>query len=324
MSSSSGAVSTRRRIQRKVSARIDALFRDTVEPNASGSTAAASTSASDPLLTTTCQPWSREDFFSRVESFTPLRWFAKGDALSPLLCASQGWHCTDVDQVSCATCGALVSVSDIDFGSHDSTDGDRNAVVTARLQHNARCPWREIVCPARFSHAPLHADGMRQQYRDALPLLFELKRVPCVLPELIATHVSLLRKLPLYANLDCTDLTRCDTLRCLALYGWTALDRDSLLCELCRRRVDVGSVVAVDDILDELPPARRNAPLFDPLNEHRAFCPWSRGSVDAMMRAFNHRQTDTTGGAKRSNAAVESGSESLATLRFVRRALSSV
>jgi hypothetical protein len=292
-----------------VSARIDSLF---AEPKPSS---AAVADASPSAVVSTCQPWSQADFASRVESFTPLRWFAKGDALSPLLCAAHGWRCTDADQVTCVTCGARVDAS---------ADSDASGVA-ARLvadAHSARCPWRDLACPTRFMHAPLHADGMRQLYREALPLLFELSRVPCVLPELLATLAPLLRKLPLYANLNCTDATRSDTVRCLALHGWTAPDRDSLVCELCRQRVSVASAVAIDDILAELPPARRAAPLFDPRNEHRVFCPWSRGdALSAMMRAFNYSGSGSS--AKRDSASIDR-TDSLSTLRAVRRALSSV
>lgn len=168
---------------------------------------------------------------------------------------------------------------------------------------------------------------MRRHYRFALPRLFALRRVPALAPDLLARHFKVVRALPLYANFECPLVEKCDTLRCLALFGWTASpDGESLLCELCRRAVRVADVIAIDDIIAELPAERRDTPLFDPLSEHRAFCPWSQTAVvDQMLAAFGGGSGRSRRGRANTSDQQETSTsahvESLATLRAVKRVL---
>lgn len=273
----------------------------------------AATDDTDALLRT-CRPWSTDDYSTRVETYTALRWFSKPTRLSPLQCARFGWICHASDALRCVSCHASCAPNDDD----DAPES---------LPHARGCPWTQISCPIRFASAPMDADGMRRQYRAALPRLFRLRRVPALAPDSLARHLRVLRALPLYANFECPVVEKCDTLRCLAVYGWSAsADGESLLCELCRRSVRVADVIAIDDIVAELPAERRESPLFDPLSEHRAFCPWSQNAVAEMLAAFG-------GGARSRRAAATSSSqantiaaqaqhvESLATLRAVKRLL---
>jgi hypothetical protein len=169
----------------------------------------------------------------------------------------------------------------------------------------------------------MDADGMRRQYRAALPRLFRLRRVPALAPDTLARHLRVLRALPLYANFDCPDVEKCDTLRCLAVYGWSAsADGESVLCELCRRSVRVADVIAIDDILADLPANRRDAPFFDVSSEHRAFCPWSQAAAhNEMLRAFGARIRNNNNNNQPQQERQQQRDQSLATLRAVKRLL---
>lgn len=48
-----------------------------------------------------CRPWSEADFFHRLRTFTPQRWFGKSLALTPPRCAAQGWVNVDMDTLVC-------------------------------------------------------------------------------------------------------------------------------------------------------------------------------------------------------------------------------
>lgn len=332
---SSNLSSNRRRIKRKVHAAVGSLFADTTTTTDT-STALPTTLLSDsgalatylaPAVRTkrarallhsalaapaasTCRPWSRDDFAQRVESYSPIKWFGKPPALSPLRCARYGWFCNAVDSLQCVTCGASVQPSD------SPTDADESALSGSA--HRGDCPWSKIAAPARFAAAPLDAESMRRQYRAALARLFALHRVPLLAPDTIARQLAVLRALPLYANMDCADVAKSDTLRCLAVHGWDAsADGESLRCALCRRAVRVAELVAIDDLVAELPAERRDAPLFDVSSEHRAFCPWSQAAAHAdMLRAFGARADH-----RQRRPQPERQDESLATLRAVKRIL---
>ncbi|KAM9635040.1 zinc finger C3HC-type protein 1 isoform 2-T3 [Morphnus guianensis] len=54
---------------------------------------------------------SKEAYFSRVETFTPLKWAGKPRELSPLVCAKYGWTNVECDMLKCSSCQAFLCVS---------------------------------------------------------------------------------------------------------------------------------------------------------------------------------------------------------------------
>jgi hypothetical protein len=231
----------------------------------------------------TCRPWSRAILLSRVESYSPIKWFSKPASLSPLLCARFGWICSAVD------CLAVRHLS-----RRGAAPPMRRSLRTSPISvvlriaptvRGQRSPRRAIR--RRAARCRRHA----RQYRAALARLFALRRVPLLSPDAIARELAVLHALPLYDNLDCTDAAKSDTLRCLAVHGWDAERRRRVgalraVSALGARR----RLVAIDDILADLPAERREAPFFDVTSEHRTFCPWSRAAAHSeMLRAFGAR-----------------------------------
>jgi hypothetical protein len=352
-SSSSSSSANSRRIKRKVHAAIGSLLASSPDDDAVNTNTTSSSSSSSlptPLLSdrdalatflapnvrskraralllsalntanehdndATGRPWSRRDFLSRVESYSPIKWFSKSPALSPLVCARFGWICVGADSLQCVSCEASVSPSDDQIAADES--------LLSVSAHRSGCPWSKIASPARFAAAPLDADGMRRQYRSALSRLFALRRVPLLSPDTVARQLGVLRALPLYDNLDCTDSAKSDTVRCLAVHGWDASgDGESVRCELCRRSVNVADLVAIDDILADLPANRRDAPFFDVSSEHRAFCPWSQAAAhNEMLRAFGARIRNNNNNNQPQQERQQQRDQSLATLRAVKRLL---
>lgn len=54
---------------------------------------------------------SKEAFFSRVETFSSLKWAGKPAELSPLVCAKYGWVTVECDMLKCSSCQAFLCAS---------------------------------------------------------------------------------------------------------------------------------------------------------------------------------------------------------------------
>ncbi|XP_029142860.1 nuclear-interacting partner of ALK [Protobothrops mucrosquamatus] len=54
---------------------------------------------------------SKDAFFSRVETFTSLKWAGKPHELSPLICAKYGWTNVECDMLKCSSCQAYLCAS---------------------------------------------------------------------------------------------------------------------------------------------------------------------------------------------------------------------
>lgn len=59
--------------------------------------------------TTTCRPWSRQDFVERLQSYSSGTWFAKPEIISPMVCARHGWLNVSMDTLRCVSCAQKVS-----------------------------------------------------------------------------------------------------------------------------------------------------------------------------------------------------------------------
>lgn len=98
---------------------------------------------------------NKDAFFSRVESFSCLKWAGKPRILSPLRCASYGWINVSCDMLKCSSCQAFLCASlqpTLDFSKYES----RIAEISTQLQtqHEKFCPWPDFPCPDRFWLVP--------------------------------------------------------------------------------------------------------------------------------------------------------------------------
>ncbi|XP_029020115.1 nuclear-interacting partner of ALK [Betta splendens] len=102
-----------------------------------------------------CEATDKEDFFSRVESYSCLKWAGKPRALSPLMCARYGWINIGCDMLKCSSCQAFLCASlqpALDYVKYES----RIAEISKQLQtqHEKFCPWPDFPCPERFWLVP--------------------------------------------------------------------------------------------------------------------------------------------------------------------------
>ncbi|KAM3832719.1 zinc finger C3HC-type protein 1 [Vipera latastei] len=94
---------------------------------------------------------SKDAFFSRVETFTSLKWAGKPHELSPLICAKYGWTNVECDMLQCSSCQAYLCAS-----LHLSSDFSKYKERCLELQkslvgaHEKFCFWPDSPCPDRF------------------------------------------------------------------------------------------------------------------------------------------------------------------------------
>ncbi|XP_034529166.1 nuclear-interacting partner of ALK isoform X2 [Notolabrus celidotus] len=102
-----------------------------------------------------CEATNKEAFFSRVESYSCLKWAGKPRTLSPLICARYGWINVGCDMLKCSSCQAFLCTSllpTLDFEKYES----RIAEILKQLQtqHEKFCPWPDFPCPERLWLVP--------------------------------------------------------------------------------------------------------------------------------------------------------------------------
>ncbi|XP_031961569.1 nuclear-interacting partner of ALK isoform X1 [Corvus moneduloides] len=126
---------------------------------------------------------SREAYFSRVETFTPLKWAGKPHALSPLVCARFGWVNVECDMLRCSSCQAYLCMSlqlAFDLSNYkERCEELRKALCTA---HEKFCFWPDSPCPDRF--ARLLVDEPRVLLQDFLDRFQSLCQLELQLPSL--------------------------------------------------------------------------------------------------------------------------------------------
>uniref|UniRef100_A0A671FBL3 Zinc finger C3HC-type containing 1 n=1 Tax=Rhinolophus ferrumequinum TaxID=59479 RepID=A0A671FBL3_RHIFE len=99
---------------------------------------------------------SKEAFFSRVETFSSLKWAGKPPELSPLVCAKYGWVTVECDMLKCSSCQAFLCASlqpAFDFDRYKERCAElKKALCTA---HEKFCFWPDSPSPDRFGMLPL-------------------------------------------------------------------------------------------------------------------------------------------------------------------------
>ncbi|XP_017694724.1 PREDICTED: nuclear-interacting partner of ALK [Lepidothrix coronata] len=98
---------------------------------------------------------SREAYFSRVETFTPLKWAGKPAALSPLECARWGWKNVECDLLRCSSCRALLCARlqlSLDLGTYRERCAELRRALSAA--HERFCFWPDSPCPGGAAQPP--------------------------------------------------------------------------------------------------------------------------------------------------------------------------
>ncbi|XP_052645764.1 zinc finger C3HC-type protein 1 [Harpia harpyja] len=207
---------------------------------------------------------SKEAYFSRVETFTPLKWAGKPRELSPLVCAKYGWTNVECDMLKCSSCQAFLCVNlqlAFDFNKYKERCIElKKALCTA---HEKFCFWPDSPCPDRF--AMLLVDEPRallQDFLDRFQSLCQLElQLPSLRPEdmknmsLTEEKISLLLQL-IGEELEhktegekpplkfATEILQVHVPACiLALCGWTcsaasgSVHLSVITCSRCMRKV---------------------------------------------------------------------------------------
>ncbi|RUS27511.1 hypothetical protein BC938DRAFT_483141 [Jimgerdemannia flammicorona] len=161
--------------------------------------------------------------------------------------------------------------------------------VELSISHEQPCSWREHPCDASIYIFPNVGPASRSaKFEQTVQALTEIgDQLP------VTTHPLTTDQLDIITIADpaIADSRICATASALALFGWvphTVAARHALRCELCLRVVGLWSCRALKDepfkesegtdgVLDE----QRNA--FDVVMEHRGYCPWVEGGVEAEV-----------------------------------------
>ncbi|KAM6436314.1 zinc finger C3HC-type protein 1 [Liasis olivaceus] len=126
---------------------------------------------------------SKEAFFSRVETFTSLKWAGKPHELSPLICAKYGWTNVECDMLKCASCQAYLCASlqlAFDFSKYKERCQELQKALLAA--HEKFCFWPDSPCPDRFS--VLLVAEPRALFNDFLERFQNLCQLQLQLPSL--------------------------------------------------------------------------------------------------------------------------------------------
>ncbi|KAG8576754.1 hypothetical protein GDO81_009956 [Engystomops pustulosus] len=289
---------------------------------------------------------SKEAFFSRVETFSSLKWAGKPPELSPLICAQYGWSNIDCDMLKCSCCGAYLSASlqpALDFNKYKQRCLEIKEAL--RTSHEKFCFWPDSPCPEHFwtllllEPSSVISDFI-ERFQNLCHLelqLPSLKHDDLKSMDLTEETVSLLLHLiedVLQGRENATPSLISDSLQVhisaciLALCGWNSshspgsLPLSIIHCPRCMRKVGLWSFQQLESVdldsslgppsisvspaegdripLGVMSPNRRmtrsrdleqdssSKGCFDPLNQHRRWCPWltvvqgvDRGSSEA-------------------------------------------
>ncbi|XP_058046622.1 zinc finger C3HC-type protein 1 [Ahaetulla prasina] len=126
---------------------------------------------------------SKDAFFSRVETFTSLKWAGKPHELSPLICAKYGWTNVECDMLKCSSCQAYLCASlqlAFDFSKYKERCLELQKALLGA--HEKFCFWPDSPCPDRFS--VLLVEEPRALFSDFLERFQNLCRLQLQLPSL--------------------------------------------------------------------------------------------------------------------------------------------
>ncbi|XP_056157615.1 nuclear-interacting partner of ALK [Lampris incognitus] len=207
---------------------------------------------------TPCEATNKEAFFSRVETYSCLRWAGKPRILSPLRCARYGWINVGCDMLKCPSCQAFLCASlqpTLDFEKYQS----RIAQISRQLQtqHEKFCPWPDFPCPERFCLIPdSEPSGLLAAFLERFQSVCLLEQqLPAMKPEQLKSMaltedvVSILLQLieeeqKKQGGTSSADPLAVQVAACIvSLCGWAAspalhaMNLPILTCSFCMRKV---------------------------------------------------------------------------------------
>ncbi|XP_025235946.1 nuclear-interacting partner of ALK isoform X3 [Theropithecus gelada] len=173
---------------------------DAKNTSATSQSVNGSPQAEQPSLEST----SKEAFFSRVETFSSLKWAGKPPELSPLVCAKYGWVTVECDMLKCSSCQAFLCASlqpAFDFDRYKQRCAElKKALCTA---HEKFCFWPDSPSPDRFGMLPLDEPAILvSEFLDRFQSLCHLDlQLPSLRPEDLKTMCLTEDKLSLLLHL---------------------------------------------------------------------------------------------------------------------------
>uniref|UniRef100_A0A8D2AUC9 Zinc finger C3HC-type containing 1 n=1 Tax=Sciurus vulgaris TaxID=55149 RepID=A0A8D2AUC9_SCIVU len=221
---------------------------------------------------------SKEAFFSRVETFSSLKWAGKPSELSPLVCAKYGWVTVECDMLKCSSCQAFLCASlqpAFDFDRYKERCAElKKSLCTA---HEKFCFWPDSPSPDRFGMLPLDEPAVLiSEFLDRFQNLCHLDlQLPSLRPEDLKTmcltedKISLLlhlledeldhgteeRKTPSKLGSDIqVHITAC----VLAVCGWACssalepMQLSLITCSQCMRKVGLWGFQQIESSMTDL------------------------------------------------------------------------
>ncbi|KAJ7329321.1 hypothetical protein JRQ81_015495 [Phrynocephalus forsythii] len=265
---------------------------------------------------------SKEAFFSRVETFTSLKWAGKPHELSPLICARYGWTNVECDMLKCPSCQAYLCASlqlSFDFGKYKERCLELRRALSAA--HEKFCFWPDSPCPDRFSvllvNEPLAVLG---DFLERFQSLCQLEhQLPSLKPEdlknMSLSEETISRLLQLIEEeagcktesekppgRHALDLLHVHVTACvLALCGWTSspslgsVHLPLIACSRCMRKVGLWSFLQIESALPETetptpPPPTQTSTSAAPVDGRPDKVP----AVPTSPRRMITRSQDTT------------------------------
>ncbi|XP_008398901.2 nuclear-interacting partner of ALK isoform X1 [Poecilia reticulata] len=216
-----------------------------------------------------CEATNNEAFFSRVESYSCMKWAAKPRSLSPLMCARYGWINVGCDMLKCSSCQAFLCASlqpTLDIEKYKT----RVAEISRQLQtqHEKYCPWPDFPCPERFWLVPASEPS------KLLTSLLERFQSTCVLTQqLPAMSPELLKSMSLTEDVistvlqlieeeqkrkggtPCSESLAVQVSACIvSLCGWGAnpalhaMSLPTVSCSYCMRKVGLWNFLQIEGL----------------------------------------------------------------------------
>lgn len=217
-----------------------------------------------------CEATNKEAFFSRVESYSCLKWAGKPRTLSPLICARYGWINVGCDMLKCSSCQAFLCATlqpTLDFEKY----GSRIAEISRQLQsqHEMFCPWPDFPSPEsfwlvpacepsalltafleRFQSACLLAQQLPAMKPEQLKSMSLTEEVVSVILQLIEDEHKRKKDSP------CSEPLAVQVAACIvSLCGWSAspalhaMNLPILRCSYCMRKVGLWNFFQMEGTL---------------------------------------------------------------------------
>uniref|UniRef100_A0A3B3ZHZ6 Uncharacterized protein n=1 Tax=Periophthalmus magnuspinnatus TaxID=409849 RepID=A0A3B3ZHZ6_9GOBI len=202
-----------------------------------------------------CEATNKEAFFSRVESYSCLKWAGKPRSLSPLICARYGWINVGCDMLKCSSCQAFLSATlqpTLDFEKES-----RVAEISKQLQtrHEKFCPWPDFPCPRIWVVPACEPSALLASFLERFhSTCFLAQQLPALKPEQLKSMsltedvVSVILQLieeeqKRKGESSCSEPLAIQVAACIvALCGWAApsqctMNLPILTCAYCKRKV---------------------------------------------------------------------------------------